>query len=85
MRDLWFTRGTIIVLRSNLSSHLWEELLMGTTLVTMLVRSADSLVFSLTSDSVRPTELLAFISSIVVYHSSVAGSKNSRVVAFEKR
>ena len=52
---------------------------MGTTVVTMEVSSVDSLVVSLTSESVRPMDLAEFISSIALYHSSVSGSENSRV------
>ena len=58
---------------------------MGTTVVTMDVSSADSLVVSLTSESVRPVDLLEFISSIALYHSSVAGSDNSRVFDRENK
>ena len=52
---------------------------MGTTVVTMDVSSADRLVVSLTTESVRPVDLFVFNSSIALYHSSVAGSENSRV------
>ena len=55
---------------------------MGTTIVTMDVSSADSLVVSLTSELVRPLDLLETISSIALNHSSVAGSENSRVFDF---
>ena len=52
---------------------------MGTTVVTMEVSSTDSLVVSFTSESVRPMDLLEFIPSIALYHSSEDGSENSRV------
>ena len=59
--------------------------MIGTTVVTMLVRSADSLVFSLTLDPVIPIEFLELISSTAVYQSSVAGSENSRMELLERR
>ena len=64
-----------MVFKSSLFSHLYELLLRGTTLVTILVISADNLVFSLISDVVRPIEFSAFMSSIVLYHSSEKGPR----------
>ena len=58
---------------------------MGTTVVTMDVSSADSLVVSLTSELVRPLDLLEIISSIALNHSSVARSENSSVFALENK
>lgn len=45
---------------------------METIVVTMEVSSADSLVVSFTSESLRPMDLLKFISSIALYHLRVS-------------
>ena len=58
---------------------------MGTTVVTIVVRSADSLVFSFTSESVKPFDLFQFISLIVLYQSSVVGSENSSLSDLEAK
>ena len=58
---------------------------MGTTVVTMVVSSSDSLVISLTSELVRPLDLFEFISSIALNHFYVAGSENSRVSTLENK
>ena len=58
---------------------------MGTTVVIIVVRSADSLVFSFTSESVMPVDLFEFITLIDLHQSSVLGSENSSFSDLEAR
>ena len=60
-------------------------LLIGTKVVTIEVRSADNLVTSFTSEFVRILVLLLTISSIALYHCSVAGSENERIFSLENK
>ena len=58
---------------------------MGTTVVTIVVSSADSLVFSFNSESVSPVEFFEFISLIALKNTSVEGFENSKVPNLETK
>ena len=53
--------------------------------MTMEVSSADNMVTSFISEFVRKLVLLLTISSIALYHCSVAGSENERIFSLENR